>query len=84
MGVKHMLGRYGETVDWIAWTPDLFPKKIGTVQRAIIKQTYFVVYFLQEETRTLVLAVLDGRMEPKNIRGRLIGRRHKARRKARE
>jgi len=63
-GRIHLLDKYDETVGWIEWNPDLFPRKIGQVQRAIIKQTYFAVYFIQEEARTLVLAVLDGRDQP--------------------
>lgn len=63
-GRVHLLDRYDETVGWIEWNPDLFPFKIGRVQRAIIKQTYFAVYFIQEKARTLVLAVLDGREQP--------------------
>ncbi len=76
-GRDHVLDRYDETIGWIAWNPDLFPQKIGRVQRAIIKQTYFIVYFLQEETRTVVLAVLDGRMKPTTIRRRVTRRRIK-------
>ena len=67
-GRGHLLARYDETIGWIAWNPDLFPRKIGRVQRIIVKQTYFIVYFLQEDRRTVVLAVLDGRMKPASIR----------------
>lgn len=63
-GRAHVLDKYDETVGWIEWNPDLFPCKIGPVQRAIIKRTYFAVYFIQEDARTLVLAVLDGRDQP--------------------
>lgn len=75
-GRAHVLDKYDETVGWVEWNPDLFPRKIGRVQRAIIKQTYFAVYFLQEETRTIVLAVLDGRGEPDRLR-KLFRRRRK-------
>ena len=74
-GRTHVLDKYDETVGWIEWNPDPFPRKISPVQRAIIKHTYFVVYFLQEETRTLVLAVLDGRGEPGRLRKRVRRRR---------
>ncbi len=74
-GRVHVLDKYDETVGWIEWNPDLFPLKIGRVQRAIIKQTYFAVYFLQEESRTLVLAVLDGREQPERRQKLLRGRR---------
>lgn len=26
-GREHVLGSYDETIDWIAWNPDLFPKR---------------------------------------------------------
>ena len=63
-----MLGKYDETADWIAWNPDAFPKKHGEIQRAILKHSYYIVYFIQEMNRALVLAVLDGRQAPKEIR----------------
>jgi hypothetical protein len=76
-GRAHVLDKYDETIGWIEWNPDLFPFKIGRVQRAIIKHTYFAVYYLQEEARTLVLAVLDGRGEPSR-RQALLRRRRKS------
>ena len=38
------------------------------VQRAILKRSYYIVYFLQEIDRSIVLAVLDGRRDPSEIR----------------
>lgn len=67
-GRGHILQKYEETISWIEWNPDGFPKKHGNVQRAILKQSYYIVYFIQEECRTLVLAVLDGRRDPRAIR----------------
>ena len=64
----HVLGLYDETIRWIEWNPDLFPRKVGAVQRAILKRSYFIVYFLQEADRTLILALLDGRRRPEDIR----------------
>ena len=58
-----------ETVGWIAWNPDAFPRKYGQVQRAILKHSFYIVYFIQEADRSLVLAVLDGRRAPEEIRG---------------
>ena len=61
-GNEHILQKYDETVSWIAWNPDRFPKcRFRRVRRAIIKQSYYIVYFLEEAERSLVLAVLDGR-----------------------
>jgi hypothetical protein len=46
----------------------LFPKKLGRIQRAILKRSFYIVYFVQEVDRTLVIAVLDGRRKPVAIR----------------
>lgn len=73
-GRDHFLDKYDETVRWIESSPGSFPKKYGDVQRAIIKKSYYLVYFMQEETRTLILAVLDGRRDPLEIRG-IVGQR---------
>jgi hypothetical protein len=67
-GAEHIIGKYDETISWIAWNPDLFPKKFGNIQKAILKQSYYIVYFIQESRRTVVLAVLDGRRHPGEIR----------------
>lgn len=70
--------KYEETVSWIAWNPDLFPKKLGSVQRVVIKQSYYVVYFVQEAARSVVIAVLDGRDDPVKRR-RLVRSRQRSR-----
>jgi hypothetical protein len=55
-------------VEWIEWDPDLFPHKVGNIQRVILKRSYFILYFFQEEDRSIVIAVLDGRRNPRDIR----------------
>jgi plasmid stabilization system protein ParE len=75
---SHLLEKYDETVSWIEWNPDLFPRKFGAVQRAIIKRSYYIVYFIQEAERTVVLAVLDGRTRPGQIRNLVKKRTPKA------
>ena len=77
--VEHVLQNYDETIRWIAWNPEAFPKKFGTVQRAFLKQSYYLVYFVQEPDRTVIIAVLDGRREPATIQRLLISRRRKKR-----
>ncbi len=74
-GREYILQKYNETISWIAWNPDAFPKKIGAVQRAVLKQSYYMVYFVQEPERSLILAELDGRRNPEEIRGLLNFRR---------
>ncbi|MCL4179032.1 MAG: hypothetical protein KJ072_14970 [Verrucomicrobia bacterium] len=67
-GKAHVLGLYQETISWIEWNPDLFPRKFGRVQRAILKRSYYIVYFIQEPDSTVVLAVLDDRRKLSEIR----------------
>ncbi len=45
-GAEHILQKYDETIRWIAWNPDAFPKKFGSVQRAFLKQssTWFILF----------------------------------------
>jgi plasmid stabilization system protein ParE len=74
-GTEHVRQKYAETISWIGWNPEAFPKKHGPVRRAIMKQSYYIVYFVVESDRTVILAVLDGRREPREIRGMLSGRK---------
>jgi len=74
-GEAHVLQMYDHTIKWIEWNPEVFPKKHGAVRRAILKHSYYIVYFLVEADRSLVLAVLDGRREPSEIRSLLKGRK---------
>jgi plasmid stabilization system protein ParE len=74
-GPAHVTQRYDETIGWIGWNPEAFPKKHGAVRRAILKQSYYIVYFLIEIDRIVVLAVLDGRRDPREIRSRLTRRK---------
>ena len=67
-GAEHIRQKYDETISWIGWNPDSFPKKHGMVRRAILKRSYYIVYFVVERDRSLVIAVLDGRREPTEIR----------------
>lgn len=80
-GREHLLQKYEETVSWVAWNPDLFPRKFGVIQRAVLKQSYYVVYFMQETTSSVILAVLDGRDDPQK-RDQLVRQRRRARRRS--
>ena len=67
-GKEHIFKKYDETVSWIAWNPDQFSRcRFGRVRRAILKQSYYIVYFVEEMERSLVLAILDGRRSPAEI-----------------
>ncbi|WP_414665168.1 hypothetical protein [Horticoccus sp. 23ND18S-11] len=81
-GEEHVRQMYDETVGWIAWNPEGFPKKYGIVRRAILKRSYYIVYFLIEAERSLVIAVLDGRRAPNEIRMILEGRKSRTRRQS--
>ena len=74
-GGQEILRKYFEAVEWIEWNPDLFPRKIGIIQRVILKRSYFVVYFFQEPERSIVVAVMDGRRDPRAIRKLLTARK---------
>ena len=78
-GGSHVRQKYEETVSWIGWNPDGFPEKYGGVRRAILKQSYYIVYFIEEKDRVLIVAVLDGRRDPQEIRV-LVGKRKRAKR----
>jgi len=67
-GGAEILRKYFEAVEWIEWNPDLFPRKFGVIQRVILKRSYFVVYFFQEPERSIVVALMDGRRNPRAIR----------------
>jgi hypothetical protein len=67
-GGEEILRKYFEAVEWIEWNPDLFSRKYGIIQRVILRRSYFVVYFFQEPDRSIVVAVLDGRRNPRTIR----------------
>jgi plasmid stabilization system protein ParE len=73
-GAAHVLGRYEKTVKEIGGNPESFPQRYGAVRRAILKRSYYIVYFIAETERVLVLAVLDGRRDPEEIRRMLKGR----------
>ena len=73
-GAENIRRKYNETTDWIAWNPETFPRKYGSVRRAILKHSYYIVYFVMERDRSLVVAVLDGRRSPEEIRCVVAGR----------
>ena len=67
-GADHVLQKYNETTSWIGWNPEAFPQKHGPISHAILKQSYYIVYFVVDVDRIVVLAVLDGRRNPREIR----------------
>jgi hypothetical protein len=61
--------RFRESAAWIVWNPEKFPKKYRQFRRAIIRRSYFGIYYAIEPEVTTVVAVLDMRREPRTIRG---------------
>jgi hypothetical protein len=61
--------RFRESVAWIEWNPEMFPKKYRQFRRAIIRKSYFGIYYAIEPKVTTVVAVLDMRRKPETIRG---------------
>jgi hypothetical protein len=74
-GRDYFRGQWFEAVSWIEWNPELFPKRHRFFRRAMIRNTYFAAIFAIEPTVTTVVAVLDMRQDPKEIRRILKARR---------
>ena len=74
-GAEDFMQRFRESVAWIEWNPEMFPRKYSQFRRAIIRRSYFGVYYVIEPSVTTVVAVLDMRRKPKTIRDLLEGRR---------
>mgnify|MGYP000843841155 FL=1 len=67
--------RLRETVSWIEWNPEMFPKKHRFFRRAVIRRSYFGVFFVIEPEVTSVVAVRDMRDDPQFIRRVLLERK---------
>lgn len=75
-GRDYFRGQFRETVSWIEWNPELFSKKYRFFRRAMIRNTYFAAVFAIEPEVTTVVAVVDMRRDPKQIR-RVLAERKK-------
>jgi hypothetical protein len=67
-GGRYFEEQFYETLSWIEWNPELFPKRYKIFRRAIIRNTYFGVFYAIEPEVTTVVAVLDLRQRPSTIR----------------
>ncbi len=67
--------QFHETVSWIEWNPEMFPKKHRFFRRAIIRRSYFGIFFAIEREVTTVVAVRDMRDNPQKIRALLLERK---------
>ena len=70
-GAEKFLRRFREAVTWIEWNPEQFPKKHRHFRRAIVRRTYFGIYFAIEPDVSTVVAVLDMRLDPRVVRSLL-------------
>lgn len=73
-GAEKFQTKFLETIAWIEWNPELFPRRYNHFRRAIIRRTYFGVFYVIEPNVTVAVAVLDLRRNPKTIR-RLVSTR---------
>jgi hypothetical protein len=60
--------KFRETIGWIEWNPELFSRKYKYFRRAIIRRTYFGIFYVIEPDVTVVVAVLDLRRNPAAVR----------------
>jgi plasmid stabilization system protein ParE len=70
-GARKFQDKFRETISWIEWNPELFPRKYKYFRRAIIRRTYFGIFYVIEPEVTVVVAVLDLRRDPRTVRGML-------------
>ncbi len=74
-GAKRFQERFRETVFWIGWNPEMFPRRYKHFRRAIIRRSYFAVFYVIELKVVTVVAVFDMRRDPRSIHWALISRR---------
>ncbi len=67
-GAEDFQSKFRETILWIEWNPELFQTNYRHFRRAIIRKTYFGIYYVIEPKVTVVVAVFDLRRNPKVIR----------------
>jgi len=66
--------RLRETVTWIEWNPEMFPRKHRIFRRAVVRGSYFGLFYAIESEVTTVVAIRDMRDDPSEIR-RILARR---------
>ena len=67
-GSEYFQGQFRETVAWIEWNPELFHRTYKSFRRAIIRNTYFGVFYAIETDVSTIVAVVDMRQRPQTIR----------------
>lgn len=74
-GGAEFLKRFRETIDWIEWNPRMFLEPFRPFRRAIIRKSYYGVFFACESNQSVEVAVLDLRRDPETIQELLKRRR---------
>ena len=73
-GAEKFHQKFLETIFWIGWNPEMFPKRHKQFRRAIIRRSYFAVFYVIEPDVVTVVAVLDMRRDPRSIESMLRSR----------
>src|SRR3954452_6500923 len=66
-GAEKFHEKFRETVFWIGWNPEMFPRRYKHFRRAIIRKSYFAMFYVVEPQVVTVVAVLDMRRDPRKI-----------------
>ena len=70
-GARVFMDKFRKTIELIESNPELFPRRCGFFHRAMIRRTYYAIYYAIEADKTSVVAVLDNRRDPATIRAML-------------
>ena len=60
--------KFRDVISWVEWNPKMFPRRHRHFRRAVIRRSYYGIYFAIEPGVTTVVAVLDLRQSPAFIR----------------
>jgi plasmid stabilization system protein ParE len=59
------------TFDNIVARPELYPKSRGAARKAVLRRFPYLIFYLVEAKRVVVLAVFHAKRDPANIAGRV-------------
>ncbi len=74
-GGERFFERYFEAIDHAALNPWSFPIKFDDYHRALVRRSNFAFYYFQEDTRSVIVTLIDARRNPRLIRDLVRGRR---------
>jgi plasmid stabilization system protein ParE len=72
---ERFLTHYFAITDRIVENPETFPLKFDDCRRALVPKSNLAVYYFIERERTVIVAVLDARRNPRLMRRLIRGRR---------